>query len=179
MKELRFSIQCGASNRKALIARRCSQCTLDNNEIELNEIPQQNQLLDHPHSNRSSLSIPTNIQTSRRRSTIERTSDADKFDTLLMLAAERTNYLDARRKNCFTDTRNNRKQRHLSVPPQRKDIPLVLIEQQALNHESNARSHQVRFSSNTGTSQLINKRKINKSICFRFICSKQFTNSSL
>ncbi|CAF3684513.1 unnamed protein product [Rotaria sp. Silwood1] len=35
IKELRFSIQCGASNRKALIARRCSQCTVDNDDIEL------------------------------------------------------------------------------------------------------------------------------------------------
>ncbi len=140
MKELRFSIQCGASNRKALIARRCSQCTLDNNEVELNEIPQQNQLLDHPHSNRSSLSIPTNIQTSRRRSTIERTSDADKFDTLLMLAAERTNRLDAHRKQ----------QRFSSTSPQRRTVPLILVEQQTPNHLPNIRSEHVRCT-NTGT----------------------------
>lgn len=152
MKELRFSIQCGASNRKTLIARRCSQCTLDNDEIELNEIPQQNQLIPNSYSNRSSSSVSVNLQNSKHRPTVERISDTDKFDTLLMLAAERTNYLDTRRKNLSTDTHHNRKHRHLSVSPQRKDIPLVLIEQkQAFNLEPNVRSQQVRFSSNAGT----------------------------
>ncbi len=186
MKELRFSIQCGASNRKALVGRRCSQCINDNDEIELNEIPQQNQLLHHSFSNRSSSSVSANVQAPRHRSTSERTSDTDKFDTLLMLAAERTNYLDARRKNLLNERGNSRKRRHLSVPPQRKDIPLVLIEQQALNHEPNVRSHhQVRFSSNAGTVKanllkVTNKRKKNENKSFfRFSCSKQFTNSSL
>jgi hypothetical protein len=187
LKELRFSVQCGASNRKALVGRRCSQCALDNDVIEPNEIPQQNQLLHHTHSNRSSSSVSVNLQAPKQRSITERASDTDKFDTLLMLAAERTNYLDIRRKNLLNERRNSRKQRHLSASPQRKDIPLVLIEQQALNHEPNVRSHhhQVRFSSNTGTLKVNcyklrikeNKNK-NKSI-FRFICSKQFTNSSL
>jgi len=150
MKELRFSIQCGASNRKALIARRCSQCTNENDDIELNEIPQENELIHHSLSNRSSSSLSGHLQTSKRRPTIERTSDTDKFDTLLMLAAERTNYLDTRRKNYLNET-HHRKHRHLSSSPQRKDIPLVLIEQQSSsNHESNARSHQVRFSTNAG-----------------------------
>jgi hypothetical protein len=102
MKELRFSIQCGASNRKALATRRCSQCTLDHDDIELNEIPQQNQLLHSTHSNRSSI-VSVNLQTPKYRPTTERTSDTDKFDTLLMLAAERTNYLDTRRKNLLND----------------------------------------------------------------------------
>lgn len=69
-----------------------------------------------------------------------------------MLAAERTSYLDTRRKNLSSDTHSNRKHHHLSTSLQRKDIPLVLIEQQqTLNHEPNVRSHQVRFSSNAGT----------------------------
>ncbi|CAF4366273.1 unnamed protein product, partial [Adineta steineri] len=100
MKELRFSIQCGASNRKALVARRCSQCTIENDDVELNEIPPQNQLLPHIHSRRSlsatSDNCPNTSQNSKRRTTVERTSDSDKFNTLLMLAAERTTYLDTR-----------------------------------------------------------------------------------
>ncbi|CAF1512058.1 unnamed protein product [Rotaria sp. Silwood1] len=153
IKELRFSIQCGASNRKALIARRCSQCTIDNDDIELNEIPQANQLLHRTHSNRSSSSISanttgSNLQVSKRRTTTERTGDSDKFDTLLMLAAERTNYLDNRRKKYFYDSHIDRKHRHLSSSPQRKDIPLVLIEKYTSDQESNQRPHQVHFSTN-------------------------------
>lgn len=150
MKELRFSIQCGASNRKALVARRCSQCTIPNDDIELNELPHQHQLLRHSHSNRSSSSTSASLQPPKHRPALERTSDADKFDTLLMLAAERTSYLDTRRKNSYNDA-HNRKHRHLSASPQRKDVPLVLIEQQDFNHEGSVRSHQVRFSSNTGS----------------------------
>ena len=152
MKELRFSIQCGASNRKALVTRRCSQCTVPNDDLELNEYPQQHQLIRRSHSNRSSSSVSTNIQPSKRRSAVERTSDADKFDTLLMLAAERTNYLDTRRKHLSHDNHHHhRKHRHLSSSPPRKDVPLVLIEQDTYNKpENNPRSHQVRFSNNTG-----------------------------
>jgi hypothetical protein len=176
MKELRFSIQCGASNRKALVARRCSQCTADNDELELNDLPQQNQITQHHRPSNRSSSSSVNLQTSKHRPTLERTSDTDKFGTLLMLAAERTNYLDTRRKNIYDE----RKHRHLSVSPQRKDIPLVLVEQQASNHEPNRRSHhQVRFTSNTGTLKI--QKVMNKifSFFFRFICSKRFTNSSL
>jgi len=154
VKELRFSIQCGASNRKALVTRRCSQCTVDNDDVELNEIPSQKQLLPHSHSDRSSISTSANFasnsQTPKRRTTVERTSDSDKFNTLLMLAAERTNYLDTRRKKYFTDSHVSRKHRHVSASPQRKDIPLVLVEQQTSNHQSSVRSHQVRFTSNAG-----------------------------
>ncbi|CAF2895654.1 unnamed protein product [Rotaria sp. Silwood2] len=150
IKELRFSIQCGASNRKALVARRCSQCTVDDDDVELNEIPQTNQLLHRTHSNRSSSSISvntgSNLQVPKRRTTTERTAESDKFDTLLMLAAERTNYLDNRRKKYFHDSHIDRKHRHLSASPQRKDIPLVLIEKHASNDERNVRSHQVHFS---------------------------------
>jgi hypothetical protein len=151
MKELRFSIQCGASNRKALVARRCSQCTTENDDVELNELPQQNQITHPTYSNRSSSSASGHLQAPRHRSTTERTSDTDKFDTLLMLAAERTNYLDSRRKN-YHESRHHRKHRNLSSSPQRKDIPLVLIEQQSSpsNHESMTRLHQVRFSTNAG-----------------------------
>jgi hypothetical protein len=171
MKELRFSIQCGASNRKALVARRCSQCSNENNEIELNEIPLQHQLI---HRSLSTTSV--NLQTPKHRVNVERTSDANKFDTLLMLASERTNYLDARRKKYFTDPHNdNKKRRYLSLSPQRKDVPLVLIEQQTLNHASNVRSHQVRFSANAG--MMIQKRKEKKNRINLFLDSS--TRSSL
>ena len=152
MKELRFSIQCGAPNRKALVARRCSQCTNENDDMELKEIPQQNQSIRRTYSNRSSSSLSSHLQAPKRSSTFERTSDADKFDTLLMLATERTNYLDTRRKNPSNEARRH-KHRNASFSPSRKDVPLVLIEQQSpsSNHESNLRSHQVRFSTHAGT----------------------------
>lgn len=173
MKELRFSIQCGASNRKALVTRRCSQCTVPNDDLELNEYPQQHQLIRRSHSNRSSSSVSTNIQPSKRRSPVERTSDADKFDTLLMLAAERTNYLDTRRKHLSHDNHHHhRKHRHLSSSPPRKDVPLVLIEQDTYNNpESSLRSHQVRFSNNTGKEER-NAEVINEDFFDRFIGSK-------
>jgi hypothetical protein len=180
VKELRFSIQCGASNRKALVARRCSQCTIENDNIELDEIPQQNQLLHRTFSNRSSSSLPGHLQAPKHRTKFEQTSDSDKFDTLLMLAAERTNYLDTRRKNYYNETRSH-KHRNLSSSPERKDIPLVLIEQQSpSNHESKLRSHQVRFSTNNAgmiiNSSVLNvKKESTKKFCFffsRFINSK-------
>ena len=68
-----------------------------------------------------------------------------------MLASERTNYLDTRRKKYFNESHTNeKKHRHVSLSPQRKDIPLVLIEQKALNHVPSVRSQQVRFSANAG-----------------------------
>lgn len=150
MKELRFSIQCGASNRKALVARRCSQCTMDNDDDdEQNEISQQNQLITCSTS-LTPANAESHIQSPRRRPTADRQNDSDKFETLLMLAAERTNYLDHRRKKYFHETHHERKRRHLSSSPQRKDIPLVLIEKQVSNQESNLRPHQVRFSTNEG-----------------------------
>jgi hypothetical protein len=156
MKELHFSIQCGASNRKALVARRCSQCKVTNDDIELNEIPQENQLISHSHRRRSSSVISANLQPPKHRSNLERTSDLDKFDTLLMLAADRTNYLDARRKH-----------RRFSASSQRKDIPLVLVEQQQpSNYEPNVRSHQVRFSTNAGRVERFNGKQRERKIYF-------------
>jgi hypothetical protein len=154
MKELRFSIQCGASNRKALVVRRCSQCTIDNVNIELDDISSHPQSLHSSHSNRSLSSTSGNLpmtnylQTSKHRLTLERTSDTDKFDTLLMLAAERTNQSEARRKRSVNERNAHRYQRHFSASPQRKDVPLLLIEQQSSNHVAHVRAHQVRFSSN-------------------------------
>lgn len=110
----------------------------------MNDLPQT--------SDRSSaVSLSTNLQSTRRRSIAERSSDADKFDTLLMLAAERTNYLDARRKNLYNEN-NHRKHRPLSISPQRKDVPLLLVEQQnsTFQDNPNIRAHQVRFSMNQG-----------------------------
>lgn len=130
MKELRFSLQCGASNRKALVSRRCSQCTVDHVDPELTPIPI-NYSRRRSFSNRSS-SI-TSLQPIKRRTTIERASDMDKFDTLLMLAAERSNHIDVRRKQ--------QRQRFASAPPSRRTMPLLLIEsQQSSNHVSNIRS---------------------------------------
>lgn len=152
IKELRFSIQCGASNRKALTARRCSQCTLDHGEAELCALtvpqshPQQHfPARRHSPSNRSlssvSVNSPTGFPTSKHRTTNDRTSELDKFDTLLMLAAERTNHLEKRSKSA---------QRHCSSSSQRKDIPLVLIEQQSGNHDSNLHPSHVRFLASPG-----------------------------
>jgi len=141
MKELRFSIQCGASNRKALKPRRCSQCKLDQIDTELDTITQQR--ICRSQSNRSSSTASghfgTTLQPPKHRATIERTSDLDKFDTLLMLAAERTNRLDAHRKQ----------QRFSSTSPQRRTVPLILVEQQTPNHLPNIRSEHVRCT-NTG-----------------------------
>ena len=135
MKELRFSLQCGSSNRKALVTRRCSQCTIDHIDPELTPIPI-NYSRRRSYSNRSS-SI-TSLQPIKRRTTIERTSDMDKFDTLLMLAAERSNHVDARRKQ--------QRQRFSSAPPSRRTMPLLLIEsQQSSNHVSNIRSSYSQF----------------------------------
>ena len=122
MKELRFSIQCGASNRKALIDRRCSQCTVDNTNVELDEL-----------SSRSpagrSLSIgSTQHQTLNKT----RSTETDKFDRLLMLASERKNS-------------TNSSTRHRNSP--RRDVPLLLVEQ---DQTTAGRTHQVRFSTNTG-----------------------------
>jgi len=152
MKELRFSIQCGAPNRKALMTRRCSQCTIDHGNIEMDEISSHQQSVrSSSHSNRSlssaSANFPSHLQLPKRRSTVERTSDANKFDTLLMLAAERTSQSESRRKR-HSGTTDSSSRRHLSVSPQRRDVPLLLVEQQgATNHRGSVRSQQVRFSS--------------------------------
>lgn len=137
MKELRFSLQCGASNRKALVSRRCSQCTADHIDTELTPIPI-NSSRRRSCSNRSS-SI-TSLQPTKRRTTLEQTSDLDKFDTLLMLAAERSNHIDARRKQ------QQQRQRFSSAPQSRRTMPLLLIEsQQSSNHVSNPRSSHSQF----------------------------------
>lgn len=160
MKELRFSIQCGAPNRKALMTRRCSQCTIDHGNIEMDEISSHQQSVrSSSHSNRSlssaSANFPSHLQLPKRRSTAERTSDANKFDTLLMLAAERTSQSESRRKR-HSGTTDSSSRRHLSVSPQRRDVPLLLVEQQgATNHRGSVRSQQVRFSSASGRSNEI------------------------
>lgn len=132
MKELRFSLQCGASNRKALTNRRCSQCTTDHVDTELTPIPV-DPARRRSYSNRSSSS--TSAQARKRRTTIEQTSDLDKFDTLLMLAAEGSNHIDV---HC--------KQRFSSPSPQRRTIPLLLVESSSSsNHVSDLNSSRVRF----------------------------------
>lgn len=141
MKEIRFSLQCGASNRKALIARRCSQCTIDHGDTELPPVTA-HQHRRRSHSNCStssaSMSFGTTLQPLKHRSTLERTSDLDKFDTLLMLAAERTSRSDTRRKQ----------QRLSSTSLQTKPLPLLLVEsQKTSNHVPTVRSQHVRFTS--------------------------------
>jgi hypothetical protein len=97
------------------------------------------------HSIRSSSSASINfgtiVQPSKHRTTADRTSESDKFDTLLMLAAERRNRLDPRQKQ---------QQRYASASPQRKGVPLLLVEQHTSNHVPNVRSQQVRFSTSAG-----------------------------
>lgn len=142
VKELRFSVQCGASNRKALLARRCSQCTIDRIDTELQTMPNTTALQRRSHSHRSSssqsINLGANLHPTKYRTTIERTSDLDKFDTLLMLASESSNRLDKNRKQI----------RVTSGSPSRKSVPLLLVESEAVsNHISTMRSPHVRFNS--------------------------------
>ncbi len=143
MKEIRFSLQCGASNRKALVPRRCSQCIVDHGDTELTPVTTTtHQLRRRSQSNCSSssasMTLGTILQPLKHRSTLERTSDLDKFDTLLMLAAERTSRDDTRRKQ----------QRVSSPPLQTKPFPLLLVEsQKTSNHAPTVRSQHVRFTS--------------------------------
>jgi hypothetical protein len=142
MKEIRFALQCGASNRKALAARRCSQCTVDHGDKEPTPVTTTHQYRRRSHSNCSSSSASLNLGTTlpplKHRATLERTSDSDKFDTLLMLAAERTSRCDTRRKQ----------QRLSSTSLQTKNSPLLLVEsQKTVNHAPSVRSQHVRFTS--------------------------------
>jgi hypothetical protein len=115
---------------------------MDHVDIELDPttIIATNQYRRRSHSNRSSSSASINfntvLQPIKHRTTIERTSDLDKFDTLLMLAAERTKHLDTRRKQ----------RRFSSTPPQRKAGPLLIVEsEKTSNHVPNIQSQNVRF----------------------------------
>jgi hypothetical protein len=111
--------------------------------VEMNTIPIQNRRRSHSIRSSSSTSINfgTNLQPIRNRATLERTSDLDKFDTLLMLAAERSSRSDIRIKQ----------PRYSSTsPPQRKAVPLLLVEQQTSNHVSNLRPQHVRFTTSPG-----------------------------
>lgn len=85
------------------------------------------------------MNFGTTLQPPKYRTTVERTSDLDKFDTLLMLAAERTNRLD---------THNKQQQRFSSASLSRKPVPLLIVEQQTSNHHhSHIRPQHVRFTS--------------------------------
>ncbi|CAF0763087.1 unnamed protein product [Adineta ricciae] len=146
IKEFRFSIQCGASNRKALATRRCSQCTNDQEEME--PVTTTGSHLLHPPSNRSSVasnSYMTTLQPLRHRSALERTSDLDKFDTLLMLAADRTS-----RHN--THHKDHQHSRCSSSSLQRRPVPLLIIEQQPSNHSLHDDSHHLRSKKNQDSS---------------------------
>lgn len=144
MKELRFSIQCGASNRKALISRRCSQCVTDTIEAQPATTAQAHRhshLPSHRHSpgRRSSIgsnNVNTSLQSLRHEPKAERTSDLDKFDTLLMLAAERTSRHEARHRHS---------QNCSPTAVQRKPVPLLIVEQEPSNHTAQTRSQYVRF----------------------------------
>jgi hypothetical protein len=141
MKELRFSIQCGASNRKSLATRRCSQCTVDQISTEFPTINQQ-QLRRRSYSNRSSSSASMNFGTSLQSTKHRTTSDLSKCDTLLMLTAERTNRLD---------TLHKLHQRYSSTSPQLTTLPLILVEQKRSNHARNVRPPHVRFIKSAST----------------------------
>jgi len=86
------------------------------------------------------MNFNTNLQPPKYRTTNERTSDLDKFDTLLMLAAERTNRLD-RHYN------QQHQPRFSSTSPPRRPGPILIVEQKGSNHHPNTRSHHVRFTS--------------------------------
>ncbi|CAF2522856.1 unnamed protein product [Rotaria sp. Silwood2] len=138
LKEVRFSIQCGASNRKALSTRRCSQCTNDYHDTELNSIPYQHRRRScNSHSSSiASMNFGTNLKTPKIRTSIERTSDLDKFDAVLMLASEQKNHSDS----------YNKQQYHSSSLSKRKSVPLIIVERKTSNHvQHNIRSQHVRF----------------------------------
>jgi hypothetical protein len=85
----------------------------------------------------------TSLQPPKYRTTVERTSDSDKFDTLLMLATERTNRLD----RLYKQQQLQHHRRFSSTSPHRRPVPLVIIEQQTSNHHQNIRPQHVRFTS--------------------------------
>lgn len=89
-----------------------------------------------------SINFGATLQPIKHRTTIERTSDLDKFDTLLMLAAERSSRSDIRMKQPRYSS---------SSSPQRRAVPLLLVEQPSSNHVSNMRSQHVRFSTTAST----------------------------
>lgn len=145
MKEIRFSVQCGASNRKSLMSRRCSQCISEHDHVDVavtNALTVASRIHSGSHRSLSSASVnvPANFLSAHRRTTItDRPSDSDKFDTLLMVAAERAAQRDRRSKSVG----------RLSTA--KKPIPLLLIEQDTTNHnEANLRASQVRFLSTPG-----------------------------
>ncbi|CAF1301921.1 unnamed protein product [Rotaria sp. Silwood1] len=148
IKEVRFSIECGASNRKALSTRRCSQCTNDHQDTELNSIPYQyRRRSSNSHSpSIASINFGTPLKSPKIRTSIEGTSDLDKFDTALMLASEQKDYLDTCNKQQYYSSRSSK----------RKSIPLIIVEQQTSNHvQQEIRPQHVRFltSANSSTRQ--------------------------
>jgi len=124
-----------------LIARRCSQCTIDRIDTELqamNNTAGQRRSRSHRSSSSQSINLGANLHPSRYRTTIERTSDLDKFDTLLMLASE----------NSIRSEKGRKQHRTSSQSPLRKSVPLLLIESEAIaSHMPMIRSHHVRFDS--------------------------------
>ncbi|CAF0775028.1 unnamed protein product [Rotaria sordida] len=146
IKEIRFSIQCGAPNRKALGTRRCSQCVHDHHGTELNSIPRQHRRRScNSHSSSiGSINYEPTLKPSKNRTSIEQTSDLDKFDNALMVTSEQKNHSNT----C------NKEQLYSSKSSRRKSIPLIIVEQQpSSNHiQQNIRSQHVRFLKNTDSS---------------------------
>ncbi|CAF0913490.1 unnamed protein product [Rotaria sordida] len=146
IKEIRFSIQCGAPNRKALSTRRCSQCVHDHHGTELNSIPRQHRRRScNSHSSSiGSINYEPTLKPSKNRTSIEQTSDLDKFDNALMVTSEQKNHSNT----C------NKEQLYSSKSSRRKSIPLIIVEQQpSSNHiQQNIRSQHVRFLKNTDSS---------------------------
>ncbi|CAF1037266.1 unnamed protein product [Rotaria magnacalcarata] len=141
LKEVRFSIQCGASNRKALSIRRCSQCKSDQNDSDPCTLPHQR----HRRSLNSHSSSLTSVNfghTSKTRTTTEKTPELDRFDSILMLATEKENHFDSRSRRRQSSTRSQRK----------KSSSLLLIEQQPSNHVHHIQTQQVRFNRNPDSS---------------------------
>jgi hypothetical protein len=145
VKEFRFSIQCGASNRKSLITRRCSQCTLEQGDHEANALtsepaPPSSDFRHRSISNRSASSASANCSTTRPKTTTERGSDSEKFDTLLMLAAERNSHQDKRARPSL--------RRQDSTTSQLKMSSLMVMEQPRINQGSSYRSNHLRSPAN-------------------------------
>ena len=143
MKEIRFSIQWTASNRKTLVTHHCSQCTT--NQINAEHKTRTYQQHCCSHNNRSLSSVPINFGIKSRslthRASIDRTYNSDKFDTLLMLAARRTTLSNAR----------YRQQCHLSTSSKRKSLPLLFVEQDTSNQVLNSHPQHAEFLTSSGT----------------------------
>lgn len=139
-KEVRFSVQCGASNRKSLATRRCSQCKGEPNDTELYPVGLQHRRRS-VNSRSSSAGSDNYGNPSKPRTTTEKTPELDKFDTVLMLASEQKNHTVSCNKQHRCSTKSSG----------RKSGSLLIVEEQGSNHVQNIWPSHIQSHKNTGT----------------------------